>query len=290
MPPCGACRAPLAGPPAVRLASSSLHACPACGSWSYFPRPDPAAQAALHDRDDYFDHPYFALRRADTAAQQRRCAAVFRRLAPALDPATLRGQPILDAGCDTGGLLVAARDLFGVLPFGIDVSGRAVAAARERGIEACRSTLEAAPGGFRDFAAITAIDLIEHLPDPNAFLLEVHRRLRPGGAVYLETPNIRSSVYAAGRILAALERLPLHRLLDRLFPAEHLHYFTAAALASMARCAGLDVVAISTRPLPWSGIAASTAVRLAMAPLQALDRVSGRDILICAVLRRPPTA
>jgi 2-polyprenyl-3-methyl-5-hydroxy-6-metoxy-1,4-benzoquinol methylase len=238
----------------------------------------------LHDRPDYFDHPYFALRRAARRSEHRRCEMVFARLARAIDVGALRGERLLDIGCDTGGFLVAARDRYGVVPVGIDVSRRAVEAARARGVDARQATIEQAPEDFRDFAAITAIDLIEHVADPAAFISEVRRRLRQGGAVYLETPNFRSAVYAAGRWLAAAgaPRGPL----ERLFPAEHVHYFTAAAMAAMAERAGLEVVEMATRPLAWGDIAASAAVRLAMAPLQALDGITGRGILICALLRR----
>jgi len=39
------------------------------------------------------------------------------------------------------------------------------------------------------FDSIVSIETIEHLPDPEAFLDELHRVLRPGGLVVLTTPN-----------------------------------------------------------------------------------------------------
>ncbi len=60
---CPICCDILRGRPAVRLTSASLRRCLACGSWTYFPRPTPAEQASIHDNDEYFEHPYFQLRR-----------------------------------------------------------------------------------------------------------------------------------------------------------------------------------------------------------------------------------
>jgi cyclopropane fatty-acyl-phospholipid synthase-like methyltransferase len=271
----------------VRLGISYLQACGACGSWTYFPRTTAEQQSKIHDNESYFDHPYFELRRNQSRAQRRRCRTIFARLAPSINLQSLRGQRLLDVGCDTGSLLVAAREEYGIRPVGIDVAGRAVAVARENGVEALQTTLEAAPEDLTAFQVITAVDLVEHVPDPDAFLREVRRRLQPGGVTYLETPNIRSLVYVVGRVLARLTQGRPQSLFERIFPPQHVQYFTIDSLGQMAERTGYEVIEISTRPLPWHDIAASKAVRTGMAFLQFFDRFLGREILICAVLRRP---
>jgi 2-polyprenyl-3-methyl-5-hydroxy-6-metoxy-1,4-benzoquinol methylase len=271
----------------VRLPGAHLKACPACRAWTYFPRPDPQRQSALHNDSSYFYHPYFELRRAITPAQRRRCAWVFARLAGTVDLAQLRGRRLLDVGCDTGTFLETAAEQFGVVPVGVDVAEMAVAAARSRGIEAWHSTIENAPDTLMGLPAITAIDLIEHVSDPARFLREICRRLEPGGVVYIETPNIDSAVYSAGRMLSFVIRGRKPEWMDRLFPAHHVQYFTEASLAGLGRSCGLELAWLGTRVLPWQDMAASIEVRVGTAVLQAVDRVARHRLLICAVMRRP---
>jgi SAM-dependent methyltransferase len=284
---CAVCAGVLGQDIVLKLRHYHFRICDRCGSWTCLPRPSAAQQAAIHDNEEYFDHPYFKLRRVITPAQRERCRGVFRCLAAAVDVASLRGERLLDIGCDTGVFLKAAKEEFGIIPVGIDVAARAVEEARRDGIEAYRTRLEEAPAELSGFAASTAIDLVEHVADPAAFLREVRGRLRPGGVVYLETPNIHSAVYRFGRMLAGLSGGRPAGLLERLFPPQHIQYFTAASFGDMAARAGLEVVSVSTRVLPRSHISASPAALLPIALLQAFDRLFRTEILVCSVLRRP---
>jgi ubiquinone/menaquinone biosynthesis C-methylase UbiE len=102
------------------------------------------------------------------------------------------GQDVLDVGCNTGygtvRFVPVARRVVGV-----DVSPGAIEAARNR-----------APGGrpefiltsgfelpFPDgsFDLVSSFQVLEHVPDPLAYLREMARVTRPGGEVILATPN-----------------------------------------------------------------------------------------------------
>ena len=102
------------------------------------------------------------------------------------------GRDVLDVGCNTG---------YGTLRFapvaervvGIDVSPRAIDAARQR---ATGGRPEFVLGGGFDlpfpdasFDLVTSFQVLEHVPDPVAFLRELARVARPGGTVILATPN-----------------------------------------------------------------------------------------------------
>ncbi|MBS1858866.1 MAG: class I SAM-dependent methyltransferase [Acidobacteria bacterium] len=204
-----------------------------------------------------------------------------------LDVAALRGERILDIGCDTGVFLKAAQEECGVVPFGIDVAERAVEVARARGIQVWRAAVEDAPPELGEFPVITAIDLLEHVPDPHAFLRAVWSRLRPGGVLYLETPNICSAVFRFGRLLSLLTAGRPASLLERLFPPQHIQLFTPGSLRALAGRSEFEVLDLRPRILPSPDIAASAAARLAIGTLQLFDRLQGTQILICAVLRRP---
>lgn len=287
---CAVCEAPLPAAVEVSLPAACLKACSACRSWTYFPRPTQERQSALHNSGMYFDHPYFELRRTIGPGQRRRCRGIFSRLAASVDAAGLRGKRLLDVGCDTGAFLAIAAEEFGVIPLGVDVAETAVLAARSRGIEAWHATIEEAPESLKGLPVITAIDLIEHVSEPARFLREIFRRLEPGGVVYIETPNIESAVYSAGRMLSRAVGGRESGLIDRLFPAHHIQYFTAASLAGLGRNCGFDVAWLDTRVLPWRDVGASAAVRVGMTVLQTADRLARNRILICAVMRRPGRA
>lgn len=265
-------------------------ACPACRAWTVVPRPDQAALVGIHDDPAYFASPYCALRRENTEGIRRRCRDIFARVGCALDVDALRGERVLDIGCEAGSLLVEATQQYGVVPVGIDIASRPIALARERGIDATQCDIEHAPQAYRDFGLITAVDVIEHVPDPAGFLIEVGRRLRPGGVLYLETPNIHSQIYRIGRLLSHAPGGLARAIVERLFPPEHVQYFTRASLQRLAAAAGLEVVALDSRPIPFAEIATSALVRAGLRVLQALDTAAGTEIILCAVLRHAQTA
>jgi SAM-dependent methyltransferase len=284
---CTVCAGVLSEDIVLKLRGYHFRVCDGCGSWTCLPRPSAAQQAAIHDNREYFDHPYFKLRRVITPAQRKRCRGVFGSLSAAIDVASLRGERLLDIGCDTGVFLKAAKEEFGIIPVGVDVAARAVEEAQRDGIEAYQARLEEAPAELSGFAAATAIDLVEHVADPAAFLREARGRLRPGGLIYVETPNIRSAVYRFGRMLGGLTGGRPAGLLERLFPPQHIQYFTPNSFGDMATRSGLEVVTLSTRVLPRSHISVSPAALAPIALLQGLDRLLRTEILVCAVLRRP---
>lgn len=180
-----------------------------------------------------------------------------------------------------------AQEEYGVVPVGLDVAARAVSLARKDGLEVYQSTIEEAAPHVTDFQLVTAIDVIEHVPDPRSFLHEVLRRLRPGGFAYIETPNIGSTVYSFGRRLSGFTGGRPAALFERLFPPQHVQYFTPSSLRQLASDAGFDVVRMDTRVLPLSNITASLPALIALGALQASDRVFRTEIIIYAVLRRP---
>lgn len=99
----------------------------------------------------------------------------------------------LDVGCFNGNLLKTAQT-DGWQPFGTEISAPAAKFARAQGIEVFEGALPAArfPDDF--FDVVTMMDVIEHLDEPLTYLKEVRRILRPGGALYMDTPNFNSII------------------------------------------------------------------------------------------------
>jgi SAM-dependent methyltransferase len=112
------------------------------------------------------------------------------RLSEALVHLPERGR-LLEVGCGAGRYLRALRELRPELVLvGADVSRAALARLAERagGIETRLATGDALPAADAEFDAVLAIDVLEHVRDPDRLLAEVHRALAPGGVLHLCVP------------------------------------------------------------------------------------------------------
>ncbi|MDT8344353.1 MAG: class I SAM-dependent methyltransferase [Thermohalobaculum sp.] len=144
------------------------------------------------------------------------------------------GARLLDVGCGNGSYLDLACGC-GWQAVGVDPDPKAVAAARARGFEVHHGGIEVFDGQSDLFDAITMSHVIEHLHDPAEVLRACHRLLRPGGYLWLETPNIAS----IGHRLFG----PNWRGLE---PPRHLVLFNHRALCRLLRHSGFAGV----RPMP----------------------------------------
>ena len=99
----------------------------------------------------------------------------------------------LDVGCFNGNLLLTAQTE-GWKPFGTEISAPAVEFARSQGIDVFEGSLLEANFPDNWFDVVTLSDVIEHLDIPKDYLCEIQRILRPGGLLYMDTPNFNSLV------------------------------------------------------------------------------------------------
>lgn len=155
----------------------------------------------------------------------------IRHLPPANDRARL-----LDVGCGNGDFIEFAASL-GWNAQGLDPDPEAVIAARKAG-------LTVAEGGFpntgvadEQFDVVTLNHVIEHVHDPIAALSEVHRILRPGGKVWIATPNLDS---AGSRLFSCHWR--------GLEPPRHLTIFNASSLKLACESAGFATAVLRRQP------------------------------------------
>jgi len=102
---------------------------------------------------------------------------------------------ILDARCGDGSFSKLLKEVSNAKEvYGFEFYENKVKLARTRGIMALQIDLDEEDFPFEDnyFDAICAIDIIEHLYDPDHFLEEIYRTLKPNGLFIVATPNLAS--------------------------------------------------------------------------------------------------
>lgn len=137
------------------------------------------------------------------------------------------GGRLLEIGCSTGEMLAAARTSFQAS--GVEADEAAGSVARARGLDCFSGTLFEARFADQTFDVAAMYHVIEHLPSPRETLRELHRILRPGGWMVIETPNIAT---------------PWVRLLGprwRQFIPDHIYFFSPATITRLCLETGFEV-------------------------------------------------
>lgn len=213
--------------------------CRGCGLVALRPKPT-AAQLAAHHDASYAEGQY-----AEYAAAVKLREAIARDRLRRLRPLAPAG-PWLDVGAGTGAFVAAALES-GVEAEGIELSTVAIEHARTRGLPIRRESIESFRP-TRRYAVVTALDVLEHLPEPVAFLQAARDWLLPGGLLGLTMPD---------------PSRPLPRVLGRRWfyyvVPDHLYQFTAATVRPLLARAGF--VDVRVRPVTKPMTIAYTAVQ-----------------------------
>ncbi len=163
-------------------------------------------------------------------------------------PTRFRGGDILELGAGNGLLarsLIAQGLRFDTYTLGEIAESRLKGMAQsfdDPRIRVIRLDAEALPeDDFNRYDAVIMLALIAQLIDPIGAMQQVHRRLKPGGFVFLETPNAakftRRAKLLLGRFPAIASRNEGLTTYDGhpvdLLDEGHLHYFTFRSLSRM---------------------------------------------------------
>lgn len=240
----------------------SLKRCGTCGSGYLDPRPTRASISKAYD--GYYthstsDHPlvrpigrvrsalHVALNGYQDArwgTRHERSAPLGRWLIPLIPPlrsaadaqcrhlpaAPAGGGLLLDLGCGNGGFLELARQA-GWSVEGLDFDAAAVGAAQTRGLPARLGGIEMLDECHARYDVITLSHVIEHVHDPASLARRLFELLKPGGRLWLETPNLAS--------LGANRYGPNWRGLE---PPRHLVLFNRSSLTRLLASTGFRAI------------------------------------------------
>ena len=175
-----------------------------------------------------------------------------------------QGDRVLEVGCGTAALAEAfARR--GAEVVATDVSLRWLALAEKRlsessagDVELVACAAESLPFPDESFDVVAASDVIEHVEDPRRFAAEAARVLRPGGVLFLATPNRFSlglephvRLWGVGYLPRPLAESYVQAL--RRTSYSHVRLLSAAALSRLLRENGFGAE-IVTPPVPDEGM------------------------------------
>jgi len=215
---CPACRA--AAPPALgETAGYHARLCSKCAHTFVEDMPSAETLAAVYatygyDEDDLSTVPPFIF-------------GILGGVVESFEAYRSAGGRLLDVGFGVGALLRVARDA-GWTTHGIEASSAAVEQGLRYGLgDLVHGDFLKAEWPAEHFDVIVMTELIEHLVEPEPFLRQASRLLRPGGVLYMTTPHGRG---VSGRVLGASWSV--------LRPPEHLHLYSIASMREVLRRTG----------------------------------------------------
>jgi len=141
---------------------------------------------------------------------------------------------ILDIGCGLGFFLEEAL-IKNWKVYGTEFTDEAIDICSKKGINMFKGSLENIDFGELKFDVITSFEVLEHLQNPNDHIEILYSLLRPGGILYLTTPNFNS-----------LNRRILKKNWNVISYPEHLCYFNKKSLNYLFQSNNLKKLRIVT--------------------------------------------
>ena len=231
------------------------HQCTSCGAVYQTPMPSHEQITGFYpDNYTVYDEniklkPRDALERAmlnvSYGYKHLQAPAALKLLTPLLAPFRDRnslpyehGGRMLDIGCANGRFMLRMQQL-GWQVQGVEFNQTAVDICGRNNLDVFHGELEDAGLEENTFDLITARHVIEHVPNPDAFIADIARLLKPGGRMHLRTPSSE----ALGR-----------RIFGEFWYANdaprHLFLFSKQNLNMLAARHGLEPVTLRTNVRP----------------------------------------
>lgn len=156
------------------------------------------------------------------------------------------GARLLDVGFGNAAFLDIARRV-GWRVAGVDPDPKVVEVAQREGFEVFEGGIEAIAGTVGEFDAITLNHVIEHVHEPLFVLRQAFSLLKPGGCLYVDTPNVEAAGHRKYREHWRGLEVPRHLVL-----------FSAGALRALLSEAGFGTIEQHCHSEILSGLSGSS--------------------------------
>lgn len=196
---------------------------------------------------------------------------------------------LLEIGVWDGSVIAKYRPHFQGSIYGLDLSLEIMKLSLPLLVEgkACDLNKDDIPWANGFFDCVVCGEVIEHIFDTDRLVREMARVLKPGGRLFLSTPNLGSALNR-GLLLFGLQPLgtevssqrsnygnPLRKALN---PAGHIRNFTARALVELIACNGFRKIKLDSAPL-----ASSSKIRFVEKLFGGISPAFGSDLIVEAV-------
>jgi len=145
---------------------------------------------------------------------------------------------LLDVGCGNGRFLTRMREL-GWNTHGVEFNEFAVSVCRKSELNVHHGDIFSANLEGSSFDIINVSHVIEHVPNPKEFFIELSRILKIDGKLMIKTPNGN----ALGRSLFNTNWFPNE-------VPRHLYQFSESNIKELAKLCSLDIELMTTRSTP----------------------------------------
>ena len=195
-----------------RSGAVTLYRCHACGGVSLSSIPESFDDELYSYYEDHLKRPPSSLYPELTNSRYVALLERWKHI--------VTGRRLLDVGCGTGGFIKAAVEN-GWEARGIDLAESAIKIGCSHRLPVSRCDFFSDDFELDSYDIITMFEFIEHVPNPGKFLQRAKELLKPGGLLYVTTPNFNS-----------IDRFVMGSAWD-VIHHEHLSYFTPGTLAQL---------------------------------------------------------
>jgi SAM-dependent methyltransferase len=183
--------------------------------------------------EQYESSDYYTMIHQDKAAIEQEWGFRWRHILKALKRYT-DAPRLLDVGAGNGYFVYLARKEFGLQADGLEISDAEAEFARKMfGVELLRGELVALDD---QYDVVSSFNVVEHVQDPGALLVQMRDRLVAGGHLLLTTPN-PSCIH---RRVLGLQKWSM------VCPPHHINLFTRRGLLEALAHVGFEVLEYST--------------------------------------------
>lgn len=196
---------------------------------------------ALYDELYEADETYAVMKRAAAraAAGMQGLAELWwsKRFALRFLEGHVPGRSLLDVGCGPGEFLLVARRR-GWHAHGVEPAPDPARQSASYGLDVFEGMLEDyAARTDRRFDAITAFEVLEHVPEPRSVLASMASLLKPEGRLLISVPNLDDPYMLRLRNAASI-------------PPVHINFFNRRSMAQALSNSGLEPERFETIPIP----------------------------------------